>query len=268
MRDWSRFISHLAATATFILLEICAILLIVNNGAVQKMKVVCATRDIQAFFWSKIESARDYTGYKSANQRLIEENLQLKRQLEEYRSFLEDNNLQLSGAEPQFGYLTAKVIKNTVGKQHNYLVINKGERDGVKSGMGVITDKGAIGIIGAVGRRYSYVISFLNEGQSVSAKLARSNTFGVMEWTGKDQKSAVLHEIPAHVEVAPGDTVVTSGYSTIFPPDIPLGTIVSSNTLKGISQEVSLDLFEEFRSLKNVYVVDNKRVDEIQSLGK
>lgn len=266
MRNRSGGISYLAATVTFVILEICAVVMIVNNGTIQKMRVVCAVRDAQSFIWSNIESLREYTGYKAANQRLREENLSLKQQLEVYRSFVEDNDILLSGSDPQFGFITAKVVKNSVGKQHNYLVVNKGQEDGVESGMGVITGKGVVGIVGAVGRRYSYINSFLNEGQSVSAKLVRDNTFGIMEWSGESPMKAILREIPAHVETSPGDTVVTSGFSTLFPPDIPLGTVVSSNTLKGISQEITLELFEEFRSLENVYIVDSRRIKEIQSL--
>ena len=266
MRTWSGVISHLAATVTFAILEICAVVMVVNNGAIQKMRVVCAIRDAQSFIWNKVEDLREYAGYRTANQRLREENLLLKQQLEVYRSFVEDNDILLSGSDPQFGFITAKVVKNSVGKQHNYLVLNKGREDGVESGMGVITDKGVVGIVGAVGRRYSYINSFLNEGQSVSAKLVRNNTFGLMEWSGENPRKAILREIPVHVETLPGDTVVTSGFSSLFPPDIPLGTVVSSNPLKGISQEITLDLFEEFRSLGNVYIVDSRRIKEIQSL--
>lgn len=266
MRNWSGVISHLAATVTFAVLEICAVVMIVNNGTIQKMRVVCAVRDAQAFVWSNIESLREYAGYKTANQRLREENLSLKQQLEVYRSFVEDNDILLSEPDPQFGFITAKVVKNSVGKQHNYLVVNKGQEDGVESGMGVITEKGVVGIVGAVGRRYSYINSFLNEGQSVSAKLTHGNTFGIMEWSGKNPREAILREIPAHVETSPGDTVATSGFSTLFPPDIPLGRVVSSNTLKGISQEITLELFEEFRSLGNVYIVDSRRIKEIKKL--
>ena len=115
-------------------------------------------------------------------------------------------------------------------------------------------------------RHYAYVISLLNTEQSVSAKLAGSGAFGPMTWPGKDPGRAVLAEIPVHIEAAPGDTVLSSGFSTIYPPDIPLGRVIESKISQGSSQELSVALFEDFRSLHNVYIVRNNRGEEIQEL--
>ena len=106
----------------------------------------------------------------------------------------------------------------------------------------------------------------LGTGQTVSAKLAGSGSFGPMAWTGRNPREALLREIPVHVEAAPGDTVLSSGYSTIYPPDIPLGVIVSSKVSQGASQDITVTLFEDFRSLNSVYIVKNNRREELEEL--
>ena len=169
--------------------------------------------------------------------------------------------------EPDYTFIGATVIRNSVDRQHNYLILDRGAKEGVEPGMGVVTARGVIGIVSAVSRHYSYVISLLNTEQSVSAKLAGSGAFGPMSWPGLAPDKAVLSEIPVHVQAAPGDTVLSSGFSTIYPPDIPIGRVVESKVNQGSSQDLTVLLFEDFRSLHNVYIVQNNRGEEIRELN-
>ena len=146
------------------------------------------------------------------------------------------------------------------------MIISKGSRDGIVKGSGVITGKGAIGIIDAVGEGFAYARSFKNHEMNISARLGNQGAVGPLSWDGKSSDMAILKEIPHHMEFSPGDTVFTSGFSSIFPPDIPLGTAGEAKVVNGATYEIKVKLFEDFNSLRYVTVVENIGKDEIKRL--
>lgn len=266
MRNRYGLITALTTALLFLLLEAASVVMMVNNGAVQRFKVVGALRHVEAGIWGRTQQVRNYFGYGKENERLSAENLRLRQELARYAAAAAALDSHSVTVTPDFTFIRAGVIRNSVNAQHNYLVLDRGSDDGVETGMGVITDRGVVGIVSAVTRRYSYVISLLSTGQSVSAKLAASGAFGPLHWPGTTPDRVVLREIPVHVQAAPGDTVVTSGYSTIYPPDIPIGSVVESRINQGSSQDLSVRLFEDFRTLHYVYIVRNNNGPELQEL--
>ena len=266
MKSRYGFLSTLTAIVLFILLETLSVFLMVRGGVVQRFKVMGAVRSVESWFWQHTGRIESYFSLRPENERLSAENLRLRTQLARYAAAAAELDSAAQVVEPRFTFLGATVIRNTVDRQRNYLILDRGEQDGVEPGMGVVTSRGVVGIVDAVSRRYAHVISLLGAGQSVSAKLAGDGPFGPMAWTGLGPTEAVLREIPVHVEAVPGDTVCTSGYSTLYPPDIPLGRVVSSRVSQGASQELSIELFEDFRSLHYVYVVKNNHREELEEL--
>ena len=266
MKNRYGLLSTLTAIALFIVLETLSILLVVERGVVQRFKVMGAVRSAQSWVWIRTSRIGYYFNYRAENERLSAENLQLRERLARYDAARAELDSMSLVVEADHTFIRATVIKNSVDRQHNHLILNRGSKDGIQAGMGVVTGRGVIGIIGAVSRRYSYVRSILSAGQSVSAKLSGSGAFGPMTWTGREPDRAVLREIPVHVAVAPGDTVLSSGFSTIYPPDIPLGTVIDSQVSKGSSQELTVQLFEDFRTLHSVYIVKDNRRKEIEEL--
>ena len=249
MKSRYGLLSTLTAIVLFILLETLSIVLVVRGGVVQRFKVLGAVRSVESWCWQHTGRIGSYFSLRPENERLAAENLQLRQQLARYATAAAELDSVVQIVEPEYTYLGAKVIRNTVDRQHNYLILDRGRKEGVEPGMGVITSQGVVGI-----------------GQTVSAKLAGSGSFGPMAWTGRNPREALLREIPVHVEAAPGDTVLSSGYSTIYPPDIPLGVIVSSKVSQGASQDITVTLFEDFRSLNSVYIVKNNRREELEEL--
>jgi rod shape-determining protein MreC len=148
------------------------------------------------------------------------------------------------------------------------MILDKGLLDGVKEGNGVITAKGAVGIIEAVSDNYSYALSFQNHQTSVSARLRKDGPVGTMNWDGRDHNKALLKEIPHHIEISEGDTVYTSGYSSIFPADIPLGTTGATKIVNGATYEIEVSLLEDLSSLRYVLIVDNIDNEEIENLER
>jgi len=261
-------LSFFISFSVFAILETTSILMIANNSIIQKIELFDGIRDFQTYFWNKKQGVDHYFQYKKANDALFEENVMLKNQLAAYQEQLFTAELTDVTDSSGYRYIGARVIKNTVNSQHNYMIINKGEKDGIESGMGVVTSRGAVGVVNSTSKHYSYVLSFLNITQNLSVKLASSNVFGPMSWDGISPKKATIREIPTHITIEEQDTVKTSGFSTIFPPQIPLGIVESVSDSYGLSQNVHVVLFEEFLSLDYVYVVANQTNKEIEELEK
>ena len=267
MKSRSELLSALSAIVLFLLLETVSAILAARGGVVQRYRVLGAVRSVESWFWEKSRQAGYYFNYKTENERLAAENLELRRKLSSYEAAAARMEIPApADADPAFSYIGATVIKNSVDKQHNYLILDRGRDDGVEVGLGVVTARGVIGIVSGVSRHYCYVVSLLSADQSVSVKLAGDGSFGPMTWPGVSPEETVLREIPVHTAVAPGDTVVTSGYSTIYPAGIPVGSVRQTSIDRGMSQDIDIRLFESFRSLYHVYVVKNNHAEELEGL--
>ena len=131
---------------------------------------------------------------------------------------------------------------------------------------GIVTGKGVIGIVDAVSRHYSYAISFLNAEVNISARMGTSGAVGPLSWDGISTDGAVMREVPLQFRFEPGDTVYTSGYSAIFPPDIPLGVAGEAKVINGATNEVKVRLFQGQSALKYVTIVENIRAEEIRAI--
>jgi len=146
------------------------------------------------------------------------------------------------------------------------LIINKGSEDGIEPQSGIITSNGIIGIIDAVDKHYSYALSFMNPEISISTRIGTEGAVGPLVWDGKSSNGAILKEIPLQFKFEQGDTVYTSGYSSIFPSDIPLGTTTSSKIVNGATNEISIKLFQDYTALRYIMVVENVGRKEIENL--
>lgn len=166
-----------------------------------------------------------------------------------------------------FDFIVADVINNSLHHPQNYVTLDKGSNDGVRPEMGVIDHSGVVGTVSAVGPHYSRVISLLNPNFRLSCKIKRSQHFGSLVWDGVNPDEALLEELPRHTVFEPGDTVVTSGYSAVFPAGLPVGIIMPD---KGNHKEnfftLRVKLFADFSRLSNVQIVVNNRRDELMEV--
>lgn len=166
-----------------------------------------------------------------------------------------------------FDFIVADVINNSIHHPQNYVTIDKGSNDGVRPEMGVIDHSGVVGTVSAVGPHYSRVISLLNPNFRLSCKIKRSQHFGSLVWDGINPYEALLEELPRHTVFEPGDTVVTSGHSAVFPAGIPVGVILPD---EGNHKEnfftLRIRLFADFSRLSNVQIVINNHRDELKEV--
>lgn len=255
------------SAAVFILLEIAAVAMLRNNGTLQSIWISRASHQFMAWTWGGSESVLDFFKLKKTNARLAEENARLLQELRQFRDMdnaeKEKTATDSLGFSSSFQMIPATIVKISRNKQHNYFIINKGYEDGVFPESGVITSNGVVGIIDAVDRHYSYGLSLMNTNLNVSARLGIDGAIGPMKWDGISSSRALLQEISIQNELTPGDTVWTSGFSSIFPADIPMGITGESRVINGATYEIDVELFQDFNDLKYVTVAINSGREEI-----
>lgn len=166
-----------------------------------------------------------------------------------------------------YRFMPAEVVSNTVNKRNNFLMLNKGSKNGVKIDMGVIGPKGVVGIVVAVSSNFSTVMSALHNASVVSAVVKKNEQLGSVTWEGGSYAYAKLNNISGQVKIAKGDTIITSGFSLIYPKGIPIGTIekFSLNTDDNY-YDITIKLTTDFNSLNHVYVVNNIYREEQNAL--
>ena len=205
-----------------------------------------------------------YFNLRQENNKLIEENLELKK----YESQFIDKSDTRDVSENKIDKtISAKVILNSINKNKNIIVINKGELNGITKEMGVISSKGVVGIIKNITDNYSSIVSLLNTDLKINAILKNSSTIGSISWNGLNPRVVQLNDIPLSSSIKVGDTVVTGGMSFYFPKGIPIGTIEDYNntSLEGY-YSIDVSIFSDFSSLSNLYVLQRTDDDEIKLL--
>ncbi len=264
-----RLLVRLRAVLLFIALEVIAALLFTNSSYYQHSKIVGGIRVAKATIDAKIDSWQQYFFLKEENDRLALENNALRNRLERYEWSMDTVRALTaldSLRQPMYSYIPATVVSNSVNTLHNYITLNAGTQQGVTKGMGVITPDGIIGTVDYVSEHYALVRSVLNTEWKVSAKLATDGTFGSLYWNGINYRELLLAEIPRHIPVAIGDTIVSSGYSAFFPPNIPIGTVKQVASKRGIFHEITVTLFADFKKLHHVNVVNYIYRNELKEL--
>jgi len=259
MRNLLRFIVRHNFIIIFIFLEILAFILLIQSNKFHRAKYVNFTYSIAGGFSKAFVNIKEYVSLREENRKLIEENNKLYNLLKSSYRTTTFNAVPANDTTYKriYLYIDAKVINNSTNKQYNYITLNKGRNHGIEPDMAVVSDKGIVGIVKDVTNNYASILSLLNRKFKVNGKIKRNDYFGPLSWIGKGHTKAILTDIPHHVEILVGDTIVTSGYSAIFPEGYMIG-IASSFKLKGGNYyEIKVDLATDFKNLSNVQVVKN-----------
>lgn len=260
--------SRIFSIAIFILLEVASLIMLSNNNRFQRLWIARISHGVMAKTWGTSQSIRGYFSLKKQNDELALENNRLQSLLRSYQlaAHESDPRFRTEVADNGFRYIPATIIKSSSNSQHNYLILDKGSDDGVVQNCGIITPDGVIGIVDAVSKNYCYAISFMNTEVNISARIDSSGAVGPLAWDGISSSGAVLKEIPLQYKYNPGDTVYTSGYSAIFPPDIPIGIAGDARVINGATNEIKVRLFQDHSALKYVTIIQNTRAAEIEEI--
>ncbi len=252
----------------FLLLLLLSLIFTIQSHSYHRGKFVSSTNFMSGGLYQWQHSISDYFGLKKENERLLSENERLRNQLSTHAvDSLSSKHIDTTSFDKPYSFTKARVIKNDYSKTDNYILINKGEKDSIFPDMGVITDKGIIGIVENTSKNYSRVISILNSNSRINAGLKKSNQYGSLVWNGEDPNIVQLETIPRQAILKEGDTIITHGRSTIFPKGIGIGTIVNYKLNQNKSYYlIDVKLFNDMTDIGFVYFIQNNEAEEIKNL--
>lgn len=268
MRNLLFLLSKIHALLLFIVLEIIAFSLISKSHTYQGVAISNTSNWFTGAFYNFSENYTQYFGLRDQNIALQKENARLRAELKYFAIYPKyDSVLPKKDSLSSYHYIPAKVINNTIYKTHNFITINKGRKDGINLEMGVINSDGVIGIVSKVSENYALVMSILNTNSSISIKHKKSGAFGNFKWKGFNPTIVNVEDMSKTANVKKGDTMVTSGYSTIFPPDFPIAIAKNVKTIKESGfQKIETTPTADINKIDYVYVVEKKEKFEIDSL--
>lgn len=255
----------------FLILEILAFLLVVNKNDLQRSVAFRYATTLSAWTYEVTNLVTDYFGLAEANKYLAEENARLYKEIADYKSkFVDSVDVQsMVTYQSSENYLSAKVVFNSVYDLQNYIIIDKGSVHGVEEDMGVFAPQGVVGVVQRVSKNYAVVLPIINPEQVISVKIKGNNQLGSVKWDGKSPLKAKLYEIPSHVNVVAGDTVVTSGFSAIFPEGVMIGVVDKAAHVENTMYcDVDINLAVDFQSLSYVTVAVFENKNELLNLQK
>jgi rod shape-determining protein MreC len=253
-------------TIFFLLLQTLSFYLIIQNNRYHNTAWFNTSNKITGDILSMVSSVTQYLNLKNINRDLARENAELRTRL----AFL------VSDSVPDFNYPdsalkyifhSARVVNNSITRRNNYMTIDKGSLDGILPEMGVIAPNGVAGLVKDVSPHYATVMSLLHKNTRISAGFKNSRYFGSLSWPGMNPREALLSDIARHVKFSIGDTIVTTGYSALFPEGIMIGTVKDFEARDGSSfYSITITLTTDFANLQHVYVVENRHQQEIRNL--
>ena len=265
MRNLIQFIWRQHFTLLFFGLQSIAFFLLVQNNSFQRANFLGFANEVSGGAFETIAEAKDYLSLKEVNENLAEEIARLKSNEQEAHFGLTPwlKVINDSLYRTQYEYTKARVVNSTVSQRNNYLTINQGSVNGFQPEIGVVCNEGVVGIIKNVSEHYSSVISVLHSRTRVSAKLKSSDYFGVLTWDGEKADRVQLSDIPSHVKIAVGDTVLTRGAGGVFPRNLLIGTIADYEPIEGTDfYVINLTLAVDFRKVSYVFAVTNTMIEE------
>ena len=266
MRSLLDFIVKHSYVFLFILLEILSLVLLFGFNDRQKEAFLTSANTMSGTLLEWRSGVDQFFSIRKENARLVQENTRLRDMLYELTdSQYVDQERSLSSSR----VVAARVVDNSIRKDDNYLTINKGRRDGISAGMGVYSPDGVVGVVMVTGKRYSIVLPVLNGSSSISCKKKGSDSFGFLEWSGGDPYVAQLKDMPYHSAVEIGDTIVTTGFSSVFPENVPVGTVAGVERSKnGYTLKIKVNLACDLSDLGWVYVHTQTSDEEISELNE
>lgn len=263
MRTILRFIIQQHHLILFLLIEIFCLILTVRNNDYQNAVGFSVIEEISGRVHKIHHSLKHFIHTVDENKKLAQENAQLHSKL---LNLMNDSTEKLNYKD-NYKLITANIIFANVFSSNNYIIINKGANDSIEPDMGVICPTGVVGIVKNVSTNFATVIPIINVNAHISARIKTNQYFGTTTWDGKNYNYVHLADIPYHVKLNIGDTVITSGFSAIFPEGIHIGVIEKFDYHEGNDfYNIMVRLSTEFNKINHVYVVQYKNKNEYKQL--
>ncbi len=251
----------------FLFLFFISIVFTIQSHSYHKSKFINSANFLTGGVYNTVNNISVYFNLKSQNEILKEENNRLKSLLYNASQTKDSTYIDSTSFKSLYKFSAANIIKNSYSISNNILLINKGSNDSIQEDFGVISSKGIIGIISKTSNHYASVISILNTTSMISAQLKKTDHYGTLTWDAKSPKFVQLVDIAEIAPVQFGDTIVTSGRSSIFPKGVPIGSVHDFHLDQSENYyEITVELFNDMTNLEHVYTIENKDREEINNL--
>jgi len=251
----------------FLLLLGISLSLTIKSHSYHRSEYVNSANAVTGTVYKKINDANEYLSLKEKNKELASENALLKELLFNKKDTLLTSKTVFRNDLNNYKVVVAKTVKNSFNKRENYITINSGSKAGIKTDMGVVNDKGIVGLIEKTSANFSTIQSILNTKSKINAKIKNSEHFGSLIWDGKNVGFAQLIDVPRLANLRKGDSIVTGGNSDIFPENIPIGKVDKIFIDKKTNYyTINVRLFNDMTSIGYVYVIESKKRKEKNQL--
>lgn len=273
MRNLLQLIIRYSNFLLFLGLEVVAFIFVVRGNRYQYATMHGAANVVVGGMQQTHSNVVSYFRLKGDNELLLEENARLREQIMALENSREtgvaytDSTTGYIFSDRDYTYIPARVIAFSDDRHHNYLTLNRGARDGVTPDMGVIGKDGIVGVVQSVSNRFCVVAPVIHEGIYISSMVSKNGYMATLHWHAPDVSHAGLEDVARHVDIADGDTIVTSGLSAIFPANIPVGVVKKVEIGEGDSYyDVDVALATDFHSLRTVHILCFAHRNELDSI--
>ncbi|ANQ50214.2 rod shape-determining protein MreC [Flammeovirga yaeyamensis] len=251
----------------FLFLEIVAAGLIVNNNSYQRSIVLSSSNTLVGGIYNTTSNVTQYFNLTEVNEGLLDENAILRKQIELLQVGIASDSVTDSSKENitnlfygmsdtvAYDFIPARVINNSMYRMANYITLNKGRKDGIEPGMGIMTQAGVVGQVKTVSDNFATCYSLLHREMNVSAELKRTGDLCTVKWDTQDPTTASANYLPLHLDINVGDTITTSGFNTVYPEGVMLGVVSEASRVP--SERfwlITIDVSVDFSKLHHVYV--------------
>lgn len=267
MQQIINFIIKNSYRLLFLLLLVLSLTLTITSHTYHRSEYINSANSITGSIYKKINEVNEYLSLKDKNKELASENALLKEMLFNKKDTLIRSKTLFRNDLNNFNVVVGKVIRNSFNVRENYITINAGKALGIKTDMGVINDKGVVGIVEKTSTDFATIQSVLNIKSKINAKIKNSDHFGSLIWDGKNVGFAQLIDVPRLASLSKGDSIVTGGNSDIFPENIPIGKIDKIFIDRKTNYyTINVRLFNDMTALGYVYIIENKKKKQKQDL--
>ncbi len=259
MRSLINFLIRHSSLILFLFLEGIAIIMLSSTHDYHNSITTNIFGGVATHLNSSVQGVKSFTHLRQINRQLSYENAVLRQKSEGTQKILvmRDSTVTDTISRQLYSYIPARVVSNSVNKQKNYFTLDRGFSSGITNGMAVISPEGIAGVVVRTSQNFSVVMSVLNLDFRQSVKFRKNEYFGSMTWTGSNHSFIEVSEIPHHVVVTEGDTIVTTGFSALFPEGVMVGTVAGEPVMGGNFLTMKVKLATDFKNLSYVYVIKN-----------
>ena len=270
MSNLLKAFSKFGGFALFLFLEVICFALIIRFNNYHQQVALSSANKYMGNLSETVDEFEDYLHLNEEVERLRAEVARLRAQ--EGNALYRDIDTTFASFDTlnqQFVFIDADVISKTFLGRKNFVTLNRGRQHGVEPHMGVVDDQGIVGIVKSASAYHSRVMTIFHPDTRISAKLKGTGLFGSLVWDSdkEDYSHMYLKDIPTHHKPHIGDTILTSGYSILFPPDIVIGAIDGISKEPGASShDISVKINNDLRAIRYAYAIKNLMKGDLSEL--